>query len=354
MSICFKIACQGATSITTFADILCNTLKSAIRYAVCDKTALDIANKMKTDYPAFNGNRQKLDLFMLSGLLEKEDFETYQQYIYNPEYYMQDFIRRTVDSYCLDKKNPKLKQILNLNLEAFQDLVFSALHESTKVVKDKHGNVASWLDEFCTRLGDDLYLPRSDLKSIEHQEIKDIQFLKEAVSDSLSRALGQLKQTFSEINMEQFVSKPHEILFEQLCGCLKQCPFCKAVCTNTIPRHDGNHSTDFHRPQALSGIKWEGTNHLVTDICSSLVASDYVIVLDGKKFECKNYRELGHEYKNWDIKRDTSQLPYWQWFVSHFRSNLEKTYDGKFEGKGAIPEDWKNLEKNKILLKTQN
>ncbi|KAG6923571.1 GTPase, very large interferon inducible [Chelydra serpentina] len=345
----FKIACQGATSITTFADILCSNLKSAISDAVYDKTSIDIANEMKYKHEAFNGNRSKLEIFMLICLFKEENFEKYQQYIYNPRYYMEDFIRREVDKYCLDKKKSKLKKILNLNLDFFQSLVLLAIHESTKVVKDKHGNVASWLDEFCTRLGDDVYLPRSNLTSIEHQEIKDLQFLKEVVSESLIPALEQLKQTFSKIDLEPFVSKPHEILFEQLCGCLKQCPFCKAVCTNTIPGHDGDHSTPCHRPQALAGIQWEGTNHLVTDICSSLVASDSKIVLDGKIIPCKNYREVGPDYANWDIKPDILQLSNWKWFVGHFRSDLEKIHDGKFEGKGAIPTDWNNLNKDKVL-----
>ncbi|XP_037749665.1 interferon-induced very large GTPase 1 [Chelonia mydas] len=345
----FKIACQGAASITTFADILCSNLKSAICHAVYDKTAIDIANEMRSHYPAFNGNRTRLELFMLDCLLKQENFEKYQEFIYNPSYYMEDFIRREVDRYCLDKKNPKLKNFLNLNLDSLQTLVLLAIDESTKVVKDKHGNVASWLDEFCTRLGDDMYLPRSNLTSIEHQETKDIQFLKEEVSKSLIPALEQLKQTVSEIDTDPFVTKPHQLLFEQLSGCLKQCPFCKAVCTNTIPGHDGDHSTSCHRPQALAGIQWEGTNHLVTDICTSLVASDCKIVLDGKTILCKNYREVGPDYANWDIKPGTSQLSYWKWFVSHFRSDLEKIHNGKFEGKGAIPTDWNDLNKDKVF-----
>uniref|UniRef100_A0A8C3HAI0 VLIG-type G domain-containing protein n=1 Tax=Chrysemys picta bellii TaxID=8478 RepID=A0A8C3HAI0_CHRPI len=349
----FKIACQGATSITTFADILCSNLKSALCHAVYDKTAIDIASEMRSKHSAFNGNRSTLELFMLDCLLKQEDFEKYQQYIYNPRYYMEDFIRRAVDRYCLDKKNPKLKNVLNGNLDSFQTLVVSAIHESTKVVKDKQGNVASWLDEFCTRLGDDMYLPRSNLTSIEHQETKDIQFLTDVVCESLIPALEQLKQTFSEIDLDPFVTKPHQLLFEQLSGCWKQCPFCKAVCMNTIPGHDGDHSALCHRPQALAGIQWEGTNHLVTDICTSLVASDCKIVLDGKTILCKNYREVGPEHANWDIKPDTSQLSYWKWFVSHFRSDLEKVHNGKFYGKGAIPTDWNDLNKDKVLDEMQ-
>nr|XP_025036305.1 interferon-induced very large GTPase 1-like [Pelodiscus sinensis] len=344
----FKIACQGATSTTTFADILCSNLKCAIHDAVYDKTAIDIANEMKSNHPAFNGNRSKLEMFMLLYLLVQPQFERYQEYIYNPHYYMQDFIRRAVDRYCFDKKNPKLKKFLNSNLDSFQALVLSAVHESTNVVKDKHGNVALWLDEFCTRLGDDLYLPRSSLQSIEHQEITDIQFLKEVVSESLIPVLEQLKQTFSETDLDPFPSKPHEILFEQFRGCLKQCPFCKAVCTNTIPGHDGDHSTDFHRPQAVTGIQWKGTNHLVTDICSSLAGSDSKIVLGEKTIPFKNYRETGPDFANWNIKPDTSQMSYWKWFVSHFRSDLENTYAGKFEAKGAIPTEWENLDKNDV------
>uniref|UniRef100_A0A8C8RF39 VLIG-type G domain-containing protein n=1 Tax=Pelusios castaneus TaxID=367368 RepID=A0A8C8RF39_9SAUR len=347
---CFQISCQGATSITTFADFFCNKLSAALRQAVYDKAAIDIVCEMRSNHPAFNGNKSKLEFYILKSLAEEEDFEKYRQYIHFPKDFLESFCKNSVDDYCLDKKNPRLKNFLSISLDSFQALVLSAIRDATRVVKDKHSNVSLWLDEFCNRLGDELGLPRSDLKSIEHQEIKDIEFLKEAISKALPPVLENLRKEFAESDMEPLKPKPHKTLFEQLCGCWEQCPFCKALCTNTIPGHDGDHSVQFHRPQALNGTQWYGTDQFVIEICSSLVASDCSMVLcENNHIPYKNYRQAGPAYANWSITADNSAQSYWKWFVCHFRSTLEKDYCAKFEGKGAIPLEWEVFTKEAAI-----
>ncbi|CAM4638179.1 unnamed protein product [Lepidochelys kempii] len=347
---CFQISCQGATSITTFADFLCTKLSKAVRQAVYDKTAINVASEMRSNHPALNANRFKLEIYILKSLAEEENFEKYRQYIHFPKDFFENFIKKCVDDYCLDKKDQRLKDFLDISLDHFQNLVHAAIRDSTKVVKDRSGNVSLWLDEFCRRLGDVLDLPRSDLKSIEHQETTDVEFLKEAMSKALDPVLENLKKDFAVIDMEPFQRKPHKILAEQLCGCWEPCPFCNALCTNTILNHDGDHSLSFHRPQATTGIQWHKTNHLVTDICSSLVASNCSLVLDeDRKIPYKNYRDAGPCYSKWSITPDTSVQPYWKWFVCHFRAELESWHSGKFEGKGEIPSQWKQITKKDVL-----
>ncbi|XP_061481881.1 interferon-induced very large GTPase 1-like [Rhineura floridana] len=346
----FVISCQGAKSITMFAAFVCNHLHLAIRDAVFGKTALSIVNKIKAEDPALNSNRDNLERYMLFHLAEQENFDKYMEYIYNPSYYIGEFIRKRVDKYCLGEQNQILKNILKSYLGGLQELICQAIDDSTQIVEDKGGNVSLWLDEFCSRLEDDLAFPRHTMSTVEHQEVTDIGSLKEAMNDSLSLVLRSLEQTFMETDLEPFFVKPHEILLEQLCGCLKQCPFCKAICTNTIPNHDGTHSTRFHRPQALTGIQWEGTNHFVTDICSNIVASDSTFIFDGKRIPCKQYQTAGSNYAKWLIQRNASLEGYWKWFVCHFRTELEKTYKGVFEGKGAIPREWENISKVGIYL----
>ncbi|XP_067401763.1 interferon-induced very large GTPase 1-like, partial [Emydura macquarii macquarii] len=347
---CFQISCQGATSITTFADFLCNKLSAALRQAVYDKTAIAIASEMRSNYSAFNGNRSKLETSILISLAKEENFEKYRQYIHFPRDFLESFFKKCVDDYCLDKKNPRLKNFLNISLESFQTRVLSAIRDSTRVVKDKYGTVSLWLDEFCNRLGDDLDLPRSDLKSIEHQEIKDIEFLKEAMNKALPPVLENLKKELAVTDMEPFQPKPHQMLLEQLCGCWEQCPFCKALCTNTIPGHDGDHSVHFHRPQALTGTQWYGTDQFVIEICSSLVASDCFMVLsENNQIPYKNYRQAGPAYASWSITADKSAQSYWKWFMCHFRSILEKDYCAKFEDKGAIPPEWEAFTKKSVI-----
>uniref|UniRef100_A0A8C0QQY9 Uncharacterized protein n=1 Tax=Chelonoidis abingdonii TaxID=106734 RepID=A0A8C0QQY9_CHEAB len=276
-----KIVCQGATSITTFADLLCTKLTRALCCTTYDKTTIDIADEMRSNYPAFNGNRAKLETHILKSLVEEENFEKYKQYIH-----------------CL---------------HVFCTSVHTTIDESTQAVKDKNGNASLWLDEFCNRLRGDLHFPRNELK-------------------------------------KPFKSKPHEILFEQLCDCWEMCPFCKAVCTNTFSGHGGDHSVHFHHPQAVTGIQWHRTNHLIIDISSSLVASDCRLGLSGdNKIPYRNYRQADPVHAKWSITPDNSAQSNWKWFVCHFRSQIEKEYSGKFEGKGRIPPEWADFTKEAVL-----
>ncbi|XP_034622824.1 interferon-induced very large GTPase 1-like [Trachemys scripta elegans] len=347
---CFQISCQGAAFITTFADFLCTKLSAALRQAVYDKTAIDIAREMKSTLPAFNGNRLNLENYILVYLAEKEDFEEYKRYIQSPKYFFEDFIKQRVDDYCLDKNNPKLKSFLNNSLDSFHTLVLSAIRDATEVTKDRRGNVSLWLDEFCRRLLQHLTLPRDDLKSIEHQEVTDIEFLKEAMSKALALVVENLKQDFAVIDMGPFSRKPHEILAEQLGGCWEKCPFCTAPCTNTIAGHDGKHSVPFHRPQAVAGWYFHTTDNLVPVICSSLVASDkHYRLSEDKRIPYKTYWEGGRPYSDWSIKSDMSEQSYWKWFVCHFKTKLEELHGKKFEGYGEIPSQWKNITKDNAL-----
>ncbi|KAI4895140.1 hypothetical protein NFI96_003212 [Prochilodus magdalenae] len=96
-----------------------------------------------------------------------------------------------------------------------------------------------------------------------------------------------------QIRMDMFRQGPEDILIEQLCGCWVQCPFCAAICTNTMEGHDGDHSVPFHRPGGVNG---------------------------------KKYREAGPEYACWSITPDSSEQAYWKWFVCRFQNKLEKFY----------------------------
>ncbi|XP_078518176.1 interferon-induced very large GTPase 1-like [Lissotriton helveticus] len=351
---CFKISCEGATSITTFSEFLSSKIEEAVQHAVYDVAALKVADLMRSDYPAFNGNRAKLEKHILIYLAEKEDFEQYRQYIHFTKDFFETFIETCVQDYCTDKENQRLKNILSITLDSFQNLIISAIGEATQVVKDRNGNESNsaslWLDALCRKLGDDLNISRNDLKGIEHQQMKDLEFLKEAMCKTWESRVKCLKQRFGTVSLKTFRMKPHEILAKQLCGCWEQCPFCKAICTNTVSGHDGDHSVHYHRPQAVSGIQWYQTDNLVTDICSSLVASNCLLVLSDKiQIPYRNYRQAGPAYADWSIMPDTSSQSYWKWYVHHFQTILEKDYGGKFAEKGTIPSSWTLIRKENVI-----
>ncbi|XP_074942485.1 interferon-induced very large GTPase 1-like [Phalacrocorax aristotelis] len=353
---CFQISCQGATSITTFAVFLCDKIAPALRQAIYNKTALAIAQDMKGKSPDFSGNRSSLEVCILRYLAEEENFEKFKEYLRYPREFLERYIETCVEKYCLDK-NRRLEKFLDYSLNQHYESIQLAVFASTNIVKDRkdrNDKISLWLDEFCSALGEVLNLPRRDLKSLEHQEVTDIEFLNNAMTEALVPIRDHLREGFATADMSSFERQPHTILAEQFAGCWAHCPFCGAVCTNTMTDHDGDHQVFFHRPQVLTGYKWHKTDNLVIDICSSSVTSDCLFRIDGDRWiPYKKYREAGLPYSTWNILPDTSMQAYWQWFVSHFRADIEKWYNGKFHGKGEIPASWQIITKQQALEKLQ-
>ncbi|XP_047371623.1 interferon-induced very large GTPase 1-like [Sciurus carolinensis] len=346
----FKISCQGATSITSFVDFLCHKLTPAVSATIWEKMIIKITGDMRVTCPAFNGNRSNLEKHILISLAEEENFDNYWQYIHNPESFFRDYIENHVKTYYLGKGGEKIKTFFKISLDDIKHAILSAIHESTAVAKDASSTASGWLDLFCDHLGNDLIFPRRDLVSIEHQEIKDMEFLKEAMSVALDPTMKKVEQNYSSRSIDEMVPEIVKILLEHLCGCWKQCPFCKAICTNTVPKHDGDHSVPFHRLRAVIGSNWYNTDNFVIDCCSSLVASDSLFTFrDDCNIPYKDYRQAGGKFATWSITPDSSTQPYWKWFVSHFRTNLEEKYQLKFINRGQIPEEWAKITKQYVL-----
>ncbi|XP_029417565.1 interferon-induced very large GTPase 1-like [Nannospalax galili] len=346
----FKISCQGATSIKSFADFLWLKLIPAISASIGGKMVLKIAADMRATCPEFSGNRANLEKHILSFLAEEEKFDNYWEYIHNPESFFKSYIRNCIRRYCSENEGDKVKASMKMSLDDIKNAIRNAIYESTTVTPDKSSTASRWLDLFCDQLGKNMIFPRRDLTAIEHQEINDTEFLKEAMSAALDPAMKKVEEDSSGKPIEDMICEIEKILTGHLCGCWKQCPMCKAICTNTISTHDGDHSVPFHRPKAVNGWSWEKTNNFAIDCCSTSVASDNVMVLgDGRRIPFKNYRQAGGDYVTWSITPDLSTQPYWKWFVCHFRSKLEEKYQKIFANKGTIPHAWFKITKQDVL-----
>ncbi|XP_032911650.1 interferon-induced very large GTPase 1-like [Catharus ustulatus] len=349
---CFQISCQGATSITSFAVFLCDKIEPALRKAVFERMAKHIAEDMKNQFPDFRGNRANLEVCILRYLAEQENFDDFKKYLTSPKQFFEEYIERRVKSH-LDG-NGRLKEFLDSSLNVLYGNILPAVSLSTKIVKDRkdrEDKISLWLDEFCRELAEVINLPRSELKGIEHQEVTDIEFLSSAMAKSLTDLRNRLMKELADADLSSFSRQPHTILAEHFSGCWEKCRFCGAVCSNTMQNHDGDHQVVFHRPQALTGFKWHGTDHLVIDICSSLVASDCTFRFhdDQQWTPYRTYRDAGPPVSTWRILPDSSMQAYWKWFVSHFRTQLEDLYNKKFQGKGEIPEAWQRITKQEAL-----
>ncbi|MBN3311966.1 GVIN1 GTPase, partial [Atractosteus spatula] len=350
----FKNSCKGATSVTFFVEFLCKELKPAIQQAACDKTCIQITDEMKSNCPAFSGNRSNLENHILRHLAEQVDFDSYMEYINHPKNYFARFIRERVERYCEDNSD-QLRRMLNTNLSDLVQQVLTVNTTVTAAVRERHGGATLWLDEFCAALSDHMVLPRQDFRNIENEDITDLQFLRETMAGSLKEILENFQKESSstpDLDLKMFRRRPDEILCEALSGCWEQCPFCTAICTNTIPGHNSDHSVQFHRPSALAGWHFRGTDIFYVDICTTSVSSDKSFYPTRESTETvpyKTYREAGEPYSRWSITPDKSEQSYWKWFICTFRSQLEEKLKRKFKGCGEIPNDWKTIEKSSAL-----
>jgi hypothetical protein len=230
----FKISCQGATSIKTFVDFLWHKLTPAVSATIWGKMVIKIAGDMRATCPAFNGNRANLEKHILISLAEEENFDNYWQYLHYTKSFFSSYIENHIKKYCSNEGGEKVKTFLKISLDDIRNAILSAIRESTAVAKDKSSTASGWLDLFCDHLGSNLIFPRRGLISIEHQEINDIEFLKEAMSAALDPAMKKVEENCSSMPTDEMIPEIEKILSEHLCGCWKQCPLCKAICTNTI------------------------------------------------------------------------------------------------------------------------
>ncbi|KAI4899398.1 hypothetical protein NFI96_017008 [Prochilodus magdalenae] len=351
----FQKSCHGATSVAVFGGLICSELREPILQSVYNMTYNDLAETMKADVPAFNGNRSNLEKYILKSLAEKENFGNYLTYILDPQKHFKSFIKEEVKNY-MKKENDRALSKIRQTIEHKQQCVISAAKAATEEATRENGDVSQWLKRFSDGLRDELEYNTEHLSANTSQDINDFQLLAEVVEKEIPLITESLKQSLSslsDLKMEKFRKRPDNILIEHFCQCCwVQCPFCKAICTNTMANHDGDHSVPFHRNYGINGWHYRGTENLCIDFCTTSVASEgsfYKSSDSDVLIPWKQYRTAGPRYDNWSITPDLSELPYWKWFVCRFQKDLENHYKKKYQGSGQIPAQWRRYRKEDAI-----
>uniref|UniRef100_G3N896 VLIG-type G domain-containing protein n=1 Tax=Gasterosteus aculeatus aculeatus TaxID=481459 RepID=G3N896_GASAC len=340
----FRNFCKGSSSAVVLGELICDKLKSAIVEAVCNKVAKDLTDTMKSNYPAFNGNRSDLEKHMLKSLAKKGDFNSFIIYIHQPRDHTETYIREEVQNYISTKEGKETgMKILQKNLDDIQNLVSLDLYNATEKVKTNGGDTGMWMEEFSSLLQAKLTFNNICCKNFS--DLNSFDFLKEEIEKGLGSIVKQLR-SLSLDEMDKSRMKPDQILIDQLCNCCwVKCPFCAAVCTNTLKDHSPDkHKVTFHRPSGITGFHCKGTKNLVNDFCTTLVASDGSFLPGHSEVSIpyKEYYKGGEKFASWEITPDESKLAYWKWFVCNFQKQLEAHYNMKFKERGTIPSAWKS------------
>ncbi|XP_077940754.1 interferon-induced very large GTPase 1-like isoform X2 [Gasterosteus aculeatus] len=343
--------CKGSSSAVVLGELICDKLRSSMVEAVCNNTAINLAGEMRCNFPAFNGNRLNLEKHVLKSLAEKEDFNGFITYKQHPRRHVEHFIREEVQKYIFTDNKGKALNILKKNVGDIKHLVSQALHDATEKVKIHKGHPDMWMEKFSSLLKDKLTFDKICCQNF--RDLNSFDFLKEEIEKGLESIIKELR-SLSLDEMKKFRMKPDEILIDQLCNCCwVKCPFCAAVCTNTVEDHSPDkHNVPFHRPSGIEGFHPRGTEELVIDFCTTLVASDrgfYTSHDSEVGIPYKEYHKGGEKYASWKITPDESKLTYWKWFVCRFQQQLEDHHKLKFQGTGEIPSEWRNYKKQEAI-----
>ncbi|XP_076021168.1 interferon-induced very large GTPase 1-like [Genypterus blacodes] len=347
----FSSVCKGHSSAVVFAEMICDKLKDSTVQAVYDKTAIDLAGEMKCSFSPFNGNRMNLEKHVLKSLAEKEDFQDYMNYIRHPREHVKTFIKEEVKKYIFTEHKDSTKSLLKKNVQDIQGLLSRALHQATEKVAQGEANINMWLEGFSSELKDQLKLDTICCQNFS--DVNNFDFLKEEVAKRLESMVKEIT-ALPLGNLEKSRVRPDEILIDQLCNCCwVQCPFCKAICTNTLGGHSPDkHSVPFHRSSGINGWHFKDTVELDIDFCTTSVASDgsfYPQHDSDKTIPFKLYHTAGPEFASWKITADESKLIYWKWFVCKFQKELENDYKMEFKGRGEIPNEWRKHTKQEAI-----
>lgn len=351
----FKMTCDGALSVNLFVDTLMTHLQSAVKDAVTSKVTIEMANKLRSTNPALCKTKSNLVAHVMKHLATEEDFEQFIHFIMRPQNYIPTFIAHEIDTYLLD--NHAMSEIFKTNLSLLKDEILAVGLSVTSCIKNSPTNASEWLNQFCLKLSRSLPITKTDLLHIEDKDISDTEHLKTRFSESL-KEMGQcFSENISESDRNIIRQRTCDIIFQQFSGCWEKCPFCHAVCMNSIPNHVQDHSAQWHRCKGLGHCyipgRWPFSSSKQFDIefCTTAVlGSDSFRHPKTKKYyPFKEYRKAGKPYERWSIQADSEPGAYWKWFVCRFQKELEERFSCTFNGAGEIPESWKNIQKTEVL-----
>uniref|UniRef100_A0A3Q2D6R0 Si:dkey-85k7.12 n=1 Tax=Cyprinodon variegatus TaxID=28743 RepID=A0A3Q2D6R0_CYPVA len=172
-------------------------------------------------------------------------------------------------------------------------------------------------------------------------------WLNVCVKDMIETLRNKFKDNPFEAKLTRLRVKPQDELFNRVIGCGKQCPFCKIPCDAGGKAHT-EHFASLHRPDGLGQYRWEDSEKLTTDICSSLVISGLRFCCFATKNEYHPYKNYKEIFPNWDIRPDSSleASDYWKYVLVKYNKKFAEAYDAK---PADIPFWWNFITKDQAI-----
>ncbi|KAB5579205.1 hypothetical protein PHYPO_G00192430 [Pangasianodon hypophthalmus] len=320
-------------------------LSPAVEIFICSSLGPDIIDTMLQGENAFQfSTRAFFQYSILKQLLTESDFQNYVSYIRSYERFVKDWILKQITDRF--SKGGKLFELEQQHLKGaimeIKEAIKKAQHET-----DENESIKRFIQNICRELGKKLVIPHDVLEAVmvlsNAKQEQFVHWLTLSVEEMEESLKTKFKMRNIQSKLKTLKIKPQDELFKRVFGCGKQCPFCKAPCEAGGEAHT-HHSASVHRPKGLGLYRYEQSEKLVTNICSTDVNSD-------TKFRClethynyhpyKKYREI---FPDWHIPADPSieASDYWKYVMANFNDQFAKAYNAK---PGDIPPVWKKITK---------
>uniref|UniRef100_H3A1W4 VLIG-type G domain-containing protein n=1 Tax=Latimeria chalumnae TaxID=7897 RepID=H3A1W4_LATCH len=285
---------------------------------------------------------------LLKELLEEGMFKNYLQYIRNYEKYVKDWIfKKLVNHYT---KKVKLMDVEKNCLSKIMQKVKPAVQSAKELTGT--GDVSKFFYTFFDILKKDIVPPKESLGMILFQHQENIGQFAGDILYYIAEMEKDLLSQFEKNKLLNLPIKPQDELFKKVFGCGKQCPFCKVPCEAGGAGHT-EYWAEIHRSGGLGLSRYEISQQLLTEICSTSVNSEAQFKNTDTKYNYYPYKDYRDYYPDWKIAGDSSiqASDYWKYVFAKYNENFAKAYNAL---KADIPEDWNNITQEKALesLKT--
>ncbi|XP_067325703.1 interferon-induced very large GTPase 1-like [Anolis sagrei] len=328
-------------------DFCDRCLHPALEDYINKRLGIEIVDHFRnSEHPMECSSRNFLQFTLLKELLDEWDFDQYVECIRNYEQFVKNWIQKQViDCYI---KNDTLK---NLEKDILSGIL-TKVKNTVDILRNKNVETFSnFVDDFCQELQKDLAISKSNLVGLELRSAFDPDHFSAYVDNCLQDLQKEILSKFESLDIESKLSrlsvKPQDEIFKQVFGCGKQCPFCKVPCEAGGAVHK-DHFAAVHRPGGLGEYRDNDTWRLISDICSSQVASQKNFKCADTNWEFYPYKDYRDYYPNWCIQPDPSlnASDYWKFVLKEFNTEFSKKYSAK---RAHLPKDWKKITKEQAL-----
>ncbi|XP_030636748.1 interferon-induced very large GTPase 1 [Chanos chanos] len=318
-------------------------LSPAVEAFISSSLGPDIVEEMLRGKNAFQfSTRAFFQYSILTELLTESKFESYVRYICSYEHFVKEWILgKILENFSTRQKIFELEERY---LKSVIKEIIEAITEAQRKT-DEQSNIKEFIHHICLELREKLVIPKDALETIVIFNKSNLEQFSHWLKVSVQEMEQSLKAKFLNGDIQEKLKKlkikPQDELFKRVFGCGKQCPFCKAPCEAGGEAHT-DHCASIHRPKGLGRYRFERSEVLVTDICSSAVFSETQFRCYETEYKYHPYKKYREIFPDWHIPADPSieASDYWKYVMAQFNQQFAKEYNAC---PADIPTAWKRI-----------